>query len=741
MAKLHEDGPVFETARTATNTTGKAIVLCSDGTGNARGRSRGTNVGRIFKATDLSANQIAFYDDGVGTQENKYIKAFAAGFGWGLTRNVLQLYEFLCRNYDSQANDRVYLFGFSRGAYTVRVLAGLITACGIVDTKKPNAGPGGSLKDVVNDAYRAYRKSRDHVGPNNPADAFRKEWALDPVNPPPIHFIGVWDTVDAVGLPVDEMTTVLDRFYKFRFTNHRLGDNVKKACHAIAIDDERRTFHPVLWDETFEAGKTGPDEAPRIEQVWFAGMHSNVGGGYAKDELAYIPLEWMMSKAAACGLTFHDEIWDTYWRNANANGKMYDSRSRAARFYRYRPRDIIGFDSVFTLQKPILHESVIRRIQGTEVDYAPLNIPPNFRIASDTRPTKGGIPFPPAAAKAFQQNTALAWWRQVLYVWFLFTVGLTLAVPLLVDADETVGGCSAWMCWLEPVFGAARMVTGDLILPWLRDLAAAPYLFAWIAFSFIAILTLHILLVRAMKKAGMCIWSAIHGKTTKEMPTVCFYHDVANFIRHHEYTEKIVAVWNRWVLPWGTAAAVPAIVIALAYFINDANTTKYLAASGADCTATDTELLISVGEPQTDISFATSKNCHATGFKIESGRTYVINIEDKLSDRDKWVDLSIPGKPPRGFSSWEGSFLMNLTVPLRRHIEQPWFQLMGKIGRNGTPFPITSLSSRLPPNQEGELFLYLNDAVCAVCPTSEQWYFYKNNKGNVVARISVERPN
>ena len=119
---------------------------------------------------------------------------------------------------------------------------------------------------------------------------------------PAIEFIGVWDTVDAYGLPMDELAILWDRFiYPLYFPDYTLSPIVKRACHAVSVDDERLTFHPVLWDEGPEpglvaAGKVSPG---RIEQVWFPGVHSDVGGGYSKDLLALVTLDWMISKVEA----------------------------------------------------------------------------------------------------------------------------------------------------------------------------------------------------------------------------------------------------------------------------------------------------------------------------------------------------------------------------------------------------------------------------------------------------------
>jgi uncharacterized protein (DUF2235 family) len=267
---------------------GKNIVLCSDGTGNRGGKVRGTNVWRIFNAVwrqpDADGNlpercQVAFYGDGVGTQKFLAFKLLGGAFGWGHSRNIRDLYRALVSVYEP--GDSIYLFGFSRGAYTVRGLAGLILKQGILNRHKFETSA--ALDYAAWAVFRAYRDRYGSIAAKlrrilrrSYARAYesykkdRKLYDLDDANEPasPVRFIGVWDTVDAVGLPIDELADALNWIVGFRFRDQDLHPNVTKACHAISIDDERRTFWPVMWNEAGEAG------SDRIEQVWFAGTRS-----------------------------------------------------------------------------------------------------------------------------------------------------------------------------------------------------------------------------------------------------------------------------------------------------------------------------------------------------------------------------------------------------------------------------------------------------------------------------------
>jgi uncharacterized protein (DUF2235 family) len=181
----------------------------------------------------------------------------------------------------------------------------------------------------------------------------------------------VWDTVAAYGLPVDEMTRgVNDWLWPLELPNTEFNKKIVKARHALAIDDERATFHPVLWDEN--QTNTEPSGAARITsgeqllQVWFTGVHSNVGGGYPDDSLANISLAWMMAEAKDAGLVFKDLLDaepDALLSTESAkdkDGRLYDSRSGLGGYYRYSPRKFMSS----TKRCRSLMTSPANRIQG-----------------------------------------------------------------------------------------------------------------------------------------------------------------------------------------------------------------------------------------------------------------------------------------------------------------------------------------------------------------------------------------
>jgi uncharacterized protein (DUF2235 family) len=371
----------------------KNIVICSDGTGNSAVKDRGTNVFKLYEAVDADGwrtgaipEQIAFYDDGVGTQELLPLRLLGQAFGFGLARNVRELYADLARVFEP--GDRIFLFGFSRGAYTVRTLLGLIECCGIPYWK--TFASDAALREAIDENYAEYRKKyrtfwgrwRPEYRKDDPDRRRRLNAVTHPKLAPEgkirVEFIGVWDTVCAVGMPFDELAYLWDRFiYPFRFADGRLTPQVACARHALSIDDERRSFHPTMWDEQGAA-------PGQIEQVWFSGVHANVGGGYPKQGMSLVALNWMMTQAEDCGLRFIESDRESIRAHWDVNDKLYDSRAGLAVYYRWDPRDIAKI-SADNHMKPRIHSSVFERIaQGTK-GYAPGNVPADLEVAGTPR--------------------------------------------------------------------------------------------------------------------------------------------------------------------------------------------------------------------------------------------------------------------------------------------------------------------------------------------------------------------
>ncbi len=235
--------------------------------------------------------------------------------GVGIDRNVARAYEWLVETYEP--GDEIFIFGFSRGAYTARSLAGFIALCGLL---KPGAPLGtGQLFDRYRrgDERRTIRWLKAGEANGTLTDATLEErWMLSYAMAVPVKMVGVWDTVGSLGL----LTTIpgLDRIpglsrsgYAFLHTGLRLP--IENGYHALAIDEHRAAFAPTLWTKKIREGVPAYEMAPprpieTVEQRWFVGAHANVGGGYRSDLLAQGPLRWIMEKASRHGLTFRADV-------------------------------------------------------------------------------------------------------------------------------------------------------------------------------------------------------------------------------------------------------------------------------------------------------------------------------------------------------------------------------------------------------------------------------------------------
>jgi uncharacterized protein (DUF2235 family) len=275
----------------------KNIAVCADGTWNhpdetERGLPAPTNVFKLFKSLPLTSTQLPHYDDGVGVGGTPIEHLLGGAVGDGLFAKVKENFAFVAHAYDD--GDQLYLFGFSRGAYTARSLAGMIAACGLPISEK-------FTDQAVEDAFSAYRART-----NRPAliAELNKRYGNRPVE---IAMVGVWETVGALGIPGNLFAGLDEHIYGFLDT--KLNMNVKAAYHAISVDEKRAEYVPTLWDPL----SAGAVQAGNIlEQVWFAGVHSDVGGGYAETGLSDIALSWMMQKAKLRGLMLDSSSFALY---------------------------------------------------------------------------------------------------------------------------------------------------------------------------------------------------------------------------------------------------------------------------------------------------------------------------------------------------------------------------------------------------------------------------------------------
>ena len=297
----------------------KRLVVCCDGTWNTPEMESPTNVVRLARAVrprDAQRRlQVLYYDEGVGTH-GPIDKIVGGALGEGLDANVRQAYRFIAMNYEQ--GDEIYLFGFSRGAYTVRSLAGMIGFAGML---------GRDRLASVAAAYELYRDEKDPTG--EAATAFRRE---HDAAVPTVTVLGCWDTVGAMGIP-DKLPGIgLDAAFnkRYRWVDATLGSHVAHALHALAIDERRKEFAPTLMHSA--------TPAQTLEQVWFPGDHGSVGGGDRhKEPLARGALVWMVDRIRALGLGL--AVDPSFSDMLPADHNAYFSRDRSP-IYGRSPRDL-----------------------------------------------------------------------------------------------------------------------------------------------------------------------------------------------------------------------------------------------------------------------------------------------------------------------------------------------------------------------------------------------------------------
>lgn len=303
----------------------KRLIICCDGTWNSadqvkNGELAPTNVLRIASRVakrDGPVPQIVYYDQGVGTG-NVLDRLTGGAFGHGLEDNIHDAYRFLVGNYE--AGDELFLFGFSRGAFTVRSITGMIRKCGIL------------RRDVVTRYPEALTLYRDAQRPDDPGPTgFRDRYSVTGTGDIPVKLIGVWDTVGSLGIPLRGLRWLTRSQYQFHDTE--LSGTVAHAYHALAVDEHRAPFEPALWQH-----KPKPPQV--VEQVWFAGVHSDVGGGYGRSGATDITLGWMLDKARGADLALDGPTISAYPLSPDPVAPLHDSKTGLYRLTRGIDRPI-----------------------------------------------------------------------------------------------------------------------------------------------------------------------------------------------------------------------------------------------------------------------------------------------------------------------------------------------------------------------------------------------------------------
>jgi uncharacterized protein (DUF2235 family) len=290
----------------------KRLIVCCDGTWNSADQEREglpcpTNVVRLayrVAKRDQATPQIIYYDQGVGT--GNVLDRYSGGaLGEGLEDNIHDAYRFLVANYEP--DDELFFFGFSRGAFTARSIVGMVRKCGILSRS--------AVKQ-----YRAARELyRDDTHPDHPAAVkFRTDYSVCGAADITVKFIGVWDTVGALGIPLRGLRSLTRRDHQFHDT--QLSGTVEFAYHALAIDEHRAPFEPTLWTYHPKPGQT-------VEQIWFCGAHSDVGGGYAEAGLSDLSLGWMLDRALNAGLKLDRAAITAYPLRMNPIADLHNSKT------------------------------------------------------------------------------------------------------------------------------------------------------------------------------------------------------------------------------------------------------------------------------------------------------------------------------------------------------------------------------------------------------------------------------
>lgn len=743
---------------------GKRIILLSDGTGNAASKVWRTNVWRVFESLDLTgSDQVAIYDDGVGTSSFKPLAILGGAFGWGLKRNVIDLYKFVCRNYKTKG-DEIFGFGFSRGAFTIRIVVGLLFDQGLV----PYATEA-ELHKNAKSAYRAFRRENFHsIWRIEEVFRFVRDLFLpgkyDKTRNTPVtsvRFLGLWDTVAAYGLPIDEMTRGVSQWiWPLELPERELCKDVKRACHALSLDDERTTFHPVLWNERGEL-PAPPDpnsgerytKNERISQVWFAGVHSSVGGGYPDDSLAHIPLCWIMKEAQVCGLLYKTnppadpDALKQALSARDPDGRLYDSRQGLGGYYRYGPRKIWDLcharfsrtpgDEV-EIALPKIHESALRRMRQEAHPYAPIGIPAKYEIVTDTGqillPEQNPFETPQAAearAKAQERVWNVVWLRRIVY---FATVAASLHL-MIYPLVRALPRSDEFATWLRPVSDTIRLLGAFLpnaLAVWINGYARDPGKFLLSALA-VGLLTWFGSIVLAGKISDTMrgIWRSHPASVT-----ISSWHAAVYGLRTSRAYRAFHSATKQQIAP---------ACIALIFLYAGVTLASHLIfdfedSAGLVCRGSTTLRQLTPGETAPDVRFVTSDICKPTGIALEYGGRYLITLKQASPWRDGSIETNMGG-----FYSADQSLLkrgvMYLAWPLKRTFIRPWFRVMARVGSTGNyedfmdpDSPNASeLKENFAPGRSGELFLYVNDAVLAV-PWLQD-FFYRNNAGEATVTI------
>ncbi len=797
----------------------KNIVVFADGTGNGASALAKTNVWRLYRAVDLAQPvrpgdplQVAFYIDGVGTSAFRPLALLESVFGIGVARNAREMYKFICRNY--APGDRIFAFGFSRGAFTARVLCGLIASQGIVRYSTEE-----ELERAVRDAYRANRRRyklplftpKDSSKPRKAddvvglVDLIRKArdgaihtWraiarrfgkssneSSAPLQPyrPHVAFLGVWDTVSAYGLPIEELTRGIDNWvWPLSMPDYLLSEKVDCARHALALDEERDSFQPLLWDERGEAAllKENRIKPDRLKQVWFPGVHANVGGGYADDTLSLVPLEWMMDEAAKAGLRFLPAPQQEPRPPANPFGRRYDSRSGVAAYYRYQPRKLsarltIPDPTTRLQQNPsrrdrgflesiVIHESAMERVRLGTDHYAPIGLPAEFRIID----RNGSLtPHTDQARAARQEWVWNDVWRRRVNYFSVVIASVALASLPIVQSYYPPAACLGPQCALAPWITGLGMFLPSFAQWWLDAFAKTPAISVGIAILIMLPLGRSTMLERRIRDGARELWAQslnlplpagaprTPAGRSKGRPRDWIY-----LVRTNRLYQRTFQYLKWWLFPGVFGISLLAGGAAVFAFVLAIMVGRFeLAIGERNGTICD---LGSTGGASGDLpagTFSTRQICWKLGDRLIRKARYRITMEVAQPWRDDTISTD-----PGGFGNDRmpapakfGAYLV------RRSATDRWFQPVLRISRSDGTARLQALEFRCAcgsavqssaratytaeviAEEDGEAGLFVNDGIVAVPFVTKARVgltteFYDNNRGLATVRIDLVDP-
>jgi uncharacterized protein (DUF2235 family) len=695
----------------------KRIIVLSDGTGNSAAKIWRTNVWRLFDALDKQrGDQVAFYDDGVGTSSFKPLAVIGGAFGYGLKRNVIECYKYICRNYTNNAE--IFLFGFSRGAFTIRVLIELIASQGIVR----HDGSENDLSRQATAAFRAYRRQLHTIlNIEKPFRLLRDLFVPKRLDTwpgqPKIKFVGLWDTVAAYGLPIEELTLFVSRFfYPLGLVSDELPDIVLRACHALSLDDERKTFHPLILREP-DPGTPEPGtkiernvSLERITQVWFAGVHANVGGGYPDDSMAYIPLQWMIEQVQG-QLDFktkpnaepdHVRMIAT---SGDRHGRLYNSRSGLGAYYRYAPRDVADLSFSKAVHLPKIHASVFKRISAQVQPYAPLGLPCNYEVVDHDGKILSSETFEPKHTSFYRfQHQALVWnlvfIRSIVY---LTIVGLTAMLFLLPFISNNSKLAPSWWTVVSDIIQIVGAPLPGFAGLWINAYANNPGKFLSALILLLFFLAYHAGLKVRISDAMFKVWREGTSNELQPPRPGLLFRLRTSYARIY-FRKFVMSV----LLPTAITIVIGLLGISTALHI----AFNVIDAAGGVCHRLPETNQPPRLRPLMKI-FPLDAICWNSGHTVKAGERYLVQV--KLPD----VDLRGGDNP-----------ISRLVFPLKRSWSRPVGTVIMRLGREGYD------EWFLDPDSPGASnFQVLQEAFRA--PRDAQVYFYLNEL--VLPGFSAER--